>query len=186
MSARRARPQAELIRCDDQATFGNLGGLGGASISAPGFGPLASCSRTSLSARSAARAGRRRSHALEWAVAAGGGDAAGIAAITRFSERNTYLGVKIAQESRMHWKKRQKQIQYLQAKHGNDRSLAREFPDLKVEQRTAPCSNGMRGRTARRVPPPGMKQFPVGHCHKQGYELIIPGADLQWMGGKKP
>ena len=32
----------------------------------------------------------------------------------------------------MHWKKRQKQIQYLQAKHGNDRSLAREFPDLKV------------------------------------------------------
>jgi len=86
----------------------------------------------------------------------------------------------------MHWKKRQKQIQYLQAKHGSDRSLAREFPDLKVEQRTAPCSNGMRGRTARRVLPPGMKQFPVGHCHKQGYELIIPGADLQWMGGKKP
>jgi len=74
----------------------------------------------------------------------------------------------------MHWKKRQKQIPYLQAKHGNDRSLAREFPDLKVEQRTAPCSNGMRGVTARRVLPPGMKQFLVGHCHKQGYELIIP------------
>jgi hypothetical protein len=90
------------------------------------------------------------------------------------------------QESGMHWKKRQKQIQYLQAKHGSDRSLAREFPDLKVEQRTAPCSNGMRGGTARRVLPPGMKQFPVGHCHKQGYELIIPGTDLQWMGGKKP
>jgi hypothetical protein len=68
----------------------------------------------------------------------------------------------------MHWKKRQKQIQYLQAKHGNDRSLAREFPDLKVEQLTAPCSNGMRGGTARRVLPPGMKQFPVGHCHKLG------------------
>jgi hypothetical protein len=44
----------------------------------------------------------------------------------------------------------------------------------------------MRGRTARRVLPRGMKQFPVGHCHKQGYELIIPGTDLQWMGGKKP
>jgi hypothetical protein len=86
----------------------------------------------------------------------------------------------------MHWKKRQKQIQYLQAKHGSDRSLAREIPDLKVEQRTAPCSNGLRGRTARRVSPPGMKQFPIGHCHKQGYELIIPGTDLQWMGGKKP
>jgi hypothetical protein len=30
-----------------------------------------------------------------------------------------------------------------------------------------------------------MKQFPVGHCHKQGLELIIPGTDLQWMGGKE-
>jgi hypothetical protein len=70
----------------------------------------------------------------------------------------------------MHWKKRQKQIQYLQAKRGNDRT----------------CSNGMRGRTARRVLPPGMKQFLIGHCHKQGYELIIPGTGLQWMGGKKP
>jgi len=85
----------------------------------------------------------------------------------------------------VHWKKRQKQIQYLQAKHGNDRSLAREFPDLKVEQRTAPCSNSMRGSTARRVLPPGMKQFPVGHCHKQGLELIIPGTDLQWIGGQE-
>jgi hypothetical protein len=103
-----------------------------------------------------------------------------------FSKRNAYLSVRISQENRMHWKKRQKQIQYLQAKHGNDRSLARQFPDLRVEQRAAPCSNGMRGSTARRVLPPGMKQFPIGHCHKQGYELIIPGTDLQWMGGKKP
>ena len=108
--------------------------------------------------------------------------------LTRFSARNAYLnfGSINTKESRVHWKKRQKQIQYLQAKHGNDRSLAREFPDLKVEQRTAPCSNSMRGSTARRVLPPGMKQFPVGHCHKQGLELIIPGTDLQWMGGKKP
>ena len=48
-----------------------------------------------------------------------------------------------------------------------------------------PCSNGMRGSTARRVQPSGMKQFPVGHSHKQGLELITPGMDLQWMGGKK-
>jgi len=54
-----------------------------------------------------------------------------------------------------------------------------------VEQRTAPCSNGMGGSTARRIQPVGMKQFPVGHSHKQGLELITPGMDLQWMGGKK-
>jgi hypothetical protein len=107
--------------------------------------------------------------------------------VTGFLGRNSYLNARIRpQEIRMHWKKRQKQIQYLQSKHGDDRSLAREFPDLKVEQRTAPCSNGLRGRTARRILPAGMKQFPIGHCHKQGYELIIPGTDLQWMGGKKP
>jgi hypothetical protein len=88
--------------------------------------------------------------------------------------------------SSVHWKKRQQEIKRLQAKHGNDRSLAREFPDLKVEQRTPPCSNGMRGNTARRARPLGAKQFPVGHSHKQGLELITPGMDLQWMGGKKP
>ena len=91
-----------------------------------------------------------------------------------------------AKESRVNWKKRRKQIQQLRAKYGKDRSLAREFPDLKVEQRTAPCTNGMRGSTAHRARPPGMKQFPVGHSHKQGLELITPGTDLQWMGGKKP
>jgi hypothetical protein len=86
----------------------------------------------------------------------------------------------------VNWKKRRKQIQRLYARYGKDRSLVREFPDLKVEQRTAPCTNGMRGSTARRVQPPGMKQFPVGHSHKQGLELITPGTDPQWMGGKKP
>jgi hypothetical protein len=85
----------------------------------------------------------------------------------------------------VNWKKRRKQIQQLRRKYGNDRSLVREFPDLTVEQRTAPCSNGMRGSTARREQPPGMRQFPVGHSHKQGLELITPGMDLQWMSGKK-
>jgi len=89
------------------------------------------------------------------------------------------------EDDRVHWKKLQKQIERLKARHGADRSLIREFPDLKVEQRTAPCSNGMRGSTARRPRPAGMKQFPVGHSHKQGLELITPGTDLQWMGGKK-
>ena len=89
------------------------------------------------------------------------------------------------EDNRVHWKKRQKQIERLKARHGADRSLIRKFPDLKVEQHTAPCSNGMRGSTARRPRPAGMKQFPVGHSHKQGLELITPGTDLQWMGGKK-
>jgi hypothetical protein len=88
-------------------------------------------------------------------------------------------------DDRVHWKKRQKEIERLKARHGADRSLVREFPDLKVEQRTAPCSNVIRGGTARRPRPAGMKQFPVGHSHKQGLELITPGMDLQWMGGKK-
>ena len=89
------------------------------------------------------------------------------------------------EDDRVHWKKRQREIERLKARHGADRSLIREFPDLKVAQRTAPCSNGMRGTTARRPRPAGMKQFPVGHSHKQGLELITPGTDLQWMGGKK-
>jgi hypothetical protein len=85
----------------------------------------------------------------------------------------------------VHWKKRQKQIEQLKAKHGLDRSLARTFPDLTVEQRTTPTPDSLRGRTPRRARPPGMKQFPIGHSHKQGFELITPGMDLQWMGGKK-
>jgi hypothetical protein len=86
----------------------------------------------------------------------------------------------------VNWKKRKKEIERLRTKYGKDRSLARAFPNLKVEQQVAPCTNGMRGSTARRVQPSGAKQFPVGNCHKQGLELITPGTDLQWMGGKKP
>ena len=71
-------------------------------------------------------------------------------------------------------------------KRGPGAKYAREFPDLKVEQRAAPCSNGVRGSTARRIPPSGIEErFPVGHSHKQGLELITPGTDLQSMGGKK-
>src|SRR5690242_17337570 len=89
-------------------------------------------------------------------------------------------------EFALKWKNRRKEIERLRQKHGKDRSLARSFPDLKVEQRTSPCTNGMAGHAPRHAPPPGIKQFPVGHCHKQGLELITPGTDLQWMAGKKP
>ena len=38
-------------------------------------------------------------------------------------QRNVYLNVRISQENRMHRKKRQKQIQYLQLKHGLPRGI---------------------------------------------------------------
>jgi len=115
------------------------------------------------------------------------GGVASHSSVTRFSHRNAYLDVRIPPgKQKCTGRSARSRFNTFRRSTVNDRSLAREFPDLKVEQRTAPCSNGMRGRTARRVLPPGMKQFPVGHCHKQGYELIIPGTDLQWMAGKKP
>src|SRR5215469_9973418 len=89
------------------------------------------------------------------------------------------------EDDRVHWKKRQKQIARLKARHGADRSLIREFPDLKVEQRTAPCSNGMRGSTARRPRPAGMRQFPVGHIPEHGVELIPLTTDMKAMWRKK-
>lgn len=75
----------------------------------------------------------------------------------------------------MKWKKRAKQIEELKAKHGRDRSLVRSFPDLSVEQRTAPLSN-------RFGPPPLLKketltailgpEFTVSHLHKSGYQVL--------------
>lgn len=41
----------------------------------------------------------------------------------------------------MKWKKRKLFIEALRTKHGKDRSLVREFPDLRIEPRTVPCSN---------------------------------------------
>lgn len=67
-----------------------------------------------------------------------------------------------------------------------DKKLARNpFPNLKVEQRTAPCSNSFAMVPGKKELPPDAKQFPVGHNHKQGLELITPGTDLRWMGGRK-
>ena len=83
----------------------------------------------------------------------------------------------------MKWKKRLKQINELRAKHGKDRSLARPFPDLTVEQRTSPVSNRM-------GPPPILKQeqvkailgpsFTVTHLHKGAYQ-VIPIRELKWL-----
>jgi len=85
------------------------------------------------------------------------------------------------------WKKRLKQIQELRAKHGRDRSLARSFPDLSVEQRTAPTSD-------RLDTPPILRKtvlqvilgpdFIVEHLHKSGYQ-VFHKKDLPNLGGKK-
>jgi hypothetical protein len=88
----------------------------------------------------------------------------------------------------MKWKKRLLEIERLKAKHGLDRSLVRQFPDLTIEQRTSPTSD-------RFYPPPllSTKQvqmilgpsFIVSHLHKSGYQVLLK-EDLPWAGGKKP
>jgi hypothetical protein len=75
----------------------------------------------------------------------------------------------------MKWKKRLKQIEALRAKHGKDRSLARSFPDLSVEKRTAPTSD-------RLATPPILKkevlqailgpEYIISHLHKSGYQVF--------------
>lgn len=85
----------------------------------------------------------------------------------------------------MRWKKRQAEIERLR------RSVPRyrvPFPDLSVEQRTAPCSNSiaMPGTpTAKWELPADARRFPVGHSHKQGYQLITPETPLADMSGRK-
>jgi hypothetical protein len=87
----------------------------------------------------------------------------------------------------MRWKKRRAEIQRLIAKHGTDRSLARPFPDLSVEQRTAPTSD-------RLDTPPILRKtvlqailgpdFIIEHLHKSGYQ-VFHRKDLPNLGGKK-
>ncbi len=76
----------------------------------------------------------------------------------------------------MKWKKRAKQIAELKAKHGRDRSLAREFPDLTVEHNVAPLSNRfdtppvLKKETLVAILGPG---FTVSHLHKSGYQVLL-------------
>jgi hypothetical protein len=80
------------------------------------------------------------------------------------------------------WKKRLAEIERLR------RTVPRyrvPFPDLSVEQRTAPCSNNFAAVSGKRSLPEGAKMYPVGHSHKQGYQLITPETPLADMGGRK-
>jgi hypothetical protein len=75
----------------------------------------------------------------------------------------------------MKWKKRQAEIARLRAKHGKDRSLARSFPDLSVEQRTAPTSNRLdttpilKKEMLQAILGP---DYIIGYIHKSGYQVF--------------
>lgn len=83
----------------------------------------------------------------------------------------------------MHWKKREREIARLRAKHAGQRYRV-PIPDLKVEQRTAPLGNGFDKTEGRREKGrvPGLI---VDHLHKQGMQ-VISKEDVQWAGGRKP
>ena len=105
---------------------------------------------------------------------------------TRFSERNAYLNVRIP-PGKQNALEETPEADSIPSGEARQRSKPRQrIPGPKGRAADSAMLERMRGVTARRVLSPGMKQFPVGHCHQQGYELIIPSTDLQWMGGKKP
>jgi hypothetical protein len=87
----------------------------------------------------------------------------------------------------MKWKKRAAEIARLKAKHGRDRSLARSFPDLSIEPRTAPMSNRLDYKPL--LKKEALKvilgpEFMVEHLHKSGYQ-VFSVKDLPNLGGKK-
>lgn len=63
-----------------------------------------------------------------------------------------------------------------------------DFPDYSCPSNAAPTTNGFGQRGQGLAPftlPDGAREFPVGHNHKQGYQLIVATDDLSMMGGKK-
>lgn len=83
-------------------------------------------------------------------------------------------------------KKLLKKIGYTRMVERGLRSSRPEFPDLSVDtERLAPTSDRVGNGFAKPPLPEDARQFPVGHSHKQGLELVLPG-EIEWMGGKKP
>lgn len=87
------------------------------------------------------------------------------------------------------WRKLSREIAELKSKYRGKR-WRDKLPDLSVEQRAAPCSNIIARIVYSSGAPSGARQYPVGHSHKQGLELITPGmietGQLRHMGGAKP
>jgi hypothetical protein len=73
----------------------------------------------------------------------------------------------------------------LRKKHGRDRSLCREFPDLTVEHNVAPLGNRFDQTQGKREPNKPPKHLIVDTLHKQG-PMVLSRADLPWAGGRKP
>lgn len=71
-------------------------------------------------------------------------------------------------------------------RHGHRRTTP--FPDLSVEQRSAPMGNRLGSGAGNLAPTPELpgdaKQFTVSHFHKQGYQLVTK-ADAPFVGSKK-
>lgn len=78
-----------------------------------------------------------------------------------------------------------KEIAKLRKKHGKDRSSIRKFPNYKIEQNVAPCSDrfvpGTAARKKENKPP---EHLIVDILHKQG-PMVISREDLKYSGGKK-
>ena len=77
-------------------------------------------------------------------------------------------------------------VERLRARYGADKYKI-PFPDLKVEARTAPCSNRFdpvqpHANPEPYTPPHGLI---VDHLHKSSLQVILP-SELPWAGGKKP
>jgi hypothetical protein len=60
-----------------------------------------------------------------------------------------------------------------------------DFPNLKVEERTSPCTCLFGKTPGKRKLPADAKRFPVGHSHKQGMVMLTPGSDPKDFGGNK-
>ena len=86
----------------------------------------------------------------------------------------------------MKWSSRQREIQRLKAKHAGER-WRNILPDLSCPSRAPPCGGKFGPVIGKRMLPADAKQFPIGHTHKSGLEMITPGMmpHLSALSGKK-
>ena len=84
------------------------------------------------------------------------------------------------------WKKLEQEIARLKQRRNRWKN---PFPDLSIEQRTAPLGNQFAPIVAKCSRPADAKIFPVGYSHKSSLQLITDGmisnGELKWMSGKK-